>query len=97
MKNGLLSSLHACPITPILFTEIKQRKSLGSRPTQVQEHFNLVPLLVYNGKTRQIRHRCHTCENNGQGYNSPMPITHWNHAKLFYDVAAASAVINNVG
>ena len=48
MKTACLFSFHACHITPIPSTEIKQSvsQSLGSRPTQVQKHFTLVPLLL---------------------------------------------------
>ena len=47
-KTACLSPCNAYPITPILFTEIKQRNhsvALGPRPMQVQEHFNIAPLV----------------------------------------------------
>ena len=48
-KKACLSSLHACHITPIPFTEIEPRmivcQSRGSRPTQMQELLARVPHL----------------------------------------------------
>ena len=48
-KTACLSSLHACRITSIPFTKIKTMiiicQSLGSRLTQVQELFTLMPHL----------------------------------------------------
>ena len=47
MKNSLFIFTSCLPITPIPFTDIKQRNrcwSLGSRNMQAQKHFTLVPL-----------------------------------------------------
>ena len=56
MKNNLFIFTQCLPITPIPFTEIKQRyhssPSLGLRPTRAQGNFSLVPLSF--GKTSRF-------------------------------------------